>query len=72
MLSFKKVGVMYHWRIGRLGGSIYLKRKAQPQRKVKTVDIKLSAYDAIDMRGVPTYRAPRNWQTAVARFKGAR
>lgn len=24
--SFKKVGGLYHWRIGRIGGSLYVKK----------------------------------------------
>jgi hypothetical protein len=24
--SFKKVGGLYHWRIGRVGGSVYIKK----------------------------------------------
>lgn len=26
-VSCRKVGGLYHWRVGRLGGSLYLKRK---------------------------------------------
>lgn len=25
---FKKVGGLYHWRIGRIGGSFYMKKKS--------------------------------------------
>jgi hypothetical protein len=27
-ISLKKVGGLYHWRVGNLGGSIYVKRDA--------------------------------------------
>lgn len=30
IVSHKKVGAMHHWRIGRLGGSLYIKRKPAP------------------------------------------
>ena len=26
-IAFRKVGGLYHWRIGRLGGSVYLARR---------------------------------------------
>lgn len=28
-LKFRKVGGLYHWRIGRLGGSFYVARKVE-------------------------------------------
>lgn len=34
-VDFKKVGGLYHWRIGRLGGSVYLK-KAKRVTKIVT------------------------------------
>lgn len=30
-MSIKKVGGLHHWRIGRLGGSFYLAKRAEPK-----------------------------------------
>jgi len=27
LIHYKKVGGMHHWRLGRFGGSVYIKRK---------------------------------------------
>lgn len=34
-LSIKKVGGLYHWRIGRLGGSFYWKRAPRKAHRVR-------------------------------------
>ncbi len=51
---FKKVGGLYHWRIGRLGGSFYWKKAARKVRRVKVVDIPLTTYEPVDLRGMPS------------------
>jgi len=27
MVSFRKIGGLWHWRIGRIGGSFYIRRR---------------------------------------------
>lgn len=36
-LKFRKVGGLYHWRIGRLGGSFYVARKVSTTRNAWVV-----------------------------------
>jgi hypothetical protein len=36
-INYKKVGGMHHWRVGRLGGSVYIK-KAAPKVEQLRVD----------------------------------
>ena len=38
--SLKKVGGLYHWKAGRIGGSFYCKRRVnKPARKVRKLDL---------------------------------
>lgn len=36
LIEIKRVGGIHFWRLGRLGGSVYLSRRAENPRKVPT------------------------------------
>lgn len=48
LVSVKRVGVMYHWRVGRIGGSLYVKKapiKAKPGPWMKATKAEVAAYE---------------------------
>lgn len=38
LVSVKRVGVMYHWRVGRIGGSLYVKKAPIKPAKVQVAE----------------------------------
>lgn len=54
-----RVGGLYHWRIGRLGGSIYLKKSTRVSRASRLVAASKAARAWLtEERGAPVAREP--------------